>query len=231
MYSARTNSIAVVLLLASVVSVCRGARICSHGSSLSPCPVGWDDKGNKICSAPSSYDGPCLSLVRMWDEEFKSDFGIVMGLPVLGLRSCIRMCSQRIGVALIFLVRKPAMRTLGVIFRSCMSRTRVLIFETSFCRRPCPKASFCVPLLCCLRSSVSRVRVQDWDLVDGICEVSGEGYAGEFFGFAVALECAVALSMCVLGPCPSFVDLREFSSADKREWAVGRFGYRIAVLV
>ena len=33
--------------------------------------------------------------------------------------------------------------------------------------------------------------------------------------------------MFVPGPCQSFVDLRDFSSADKREWAVSWIGYNL----
>ena len=51
-----------------------GARACVGGFG-APCPVGWVDMGDKICSAPASYKGGCLSLVRMWDDEFRREFG------------------------------------------------------------------------------------------------------------------------------------------------------------
>ena len=82
MQSAHPAFTFVSLLLFCAPSMSRGSKICSHGLNLSPCPIGWADLGDKICSAPSSYGGGCLSLVRMWDDDFKRDFGTFLDMDV-----------------------------------------------------------------------------------------------------------------------------------------------------
>ena len=173
MPSAYPTFASVALLLFCASSTCRGARICSQGSS--PCPVGWADLGDKICSAPSGYGGGCLSLVRMWDDEFKQDFGMFLDTFVWPPRSNYVFVSQRIVAAWSFLVRKPVKRNSGVFVFCCVScgfGVPSAIFQASL--PECTSLSIVVlpPAACYVACA------KDWELVDGICEARGEGYAG-----------------------------------------------------
>lgn len=106
-----------VVVLCSASSACVGARACSPDYSLSSCPVGWADLGDNVCSGPSSYDGGCLRLVRMWDDDFKREFGICLvgsqGVPYTS-RHATRSESMWCGLALFRALR----RTVWVRFAS-----------------------------------------------------------------------------------------------------------------
>jgi hypothetical protein len=106
-----------VVVLCSASSACVGARACSPDYSLSSCPVGWADLGDNVCSGPSSYDGGCLRLVRMWDDDFKREFGICFvgsqGVPYTS-RHATRSESMWCGLALFRALR----RTVWVRFAS-----------------------------------------------------------------------------------------------------------------
>ena len=79
-----------------------------------------------------------------------------------------------------------------------------------------------LPPACCV------VCAKGWELVDGICEAPGEGYAGDRLYLWV---CGPQRFMFVPGPCPPFVDLRDFSSSDKREWAVSLIRYNLCGII
>ena len=53
--------------------------------------------GDHVCSAPSGYDGGCLRLVRMWDDDFKREFGVCLGMS-LGVPHVSPWFSQQIDV-------------------------------------------------------------------------------------------------------------------------------------
>ena len=158
MQSAHLAFMFVALLLFCAPCSCRGIRICSHGLDLSPCPIGWADLGDKICSAPSSYGGGCLNLVRMWDDEFKWDFGIVLDLSYF--LSCVMLfsCSGslRRGISMCGSLRREVRaRSYSVVF-FCLN-VPIRCFSGALARRFVSLCSLIFPRLLVVLHVVQRI--------------------------------------------------------------------------
>ena len=168
--------------------------VCNPGYDLSPCPIGWVHLGDDLCESPPLYDGGCLNLVRMWDIDFKRDFGSAQFtyLARKHLRSSVILLAVRCGV------QWP-----------CENKC-----SEDFGLAPCLQ----LPFHASTYSVPSRACPDGWALFDKVCIAPALGYTGQ-----VNCDHAyyyVLWRLFGVGPCPPFVNLVDMNLTVKSGWAV-----------